>query len=79
MRPPPRITPREIVARAIIDPNGEHQLEVTVPNGVVGMIFDTLQVAQLKSVISQFETQSAFADGGPDFHHRKTIPLEATR
>lgn len=79
MRSAPRITPREIVARAILDPTGQHQLEVAVPNGVVGMIFTIDQVAQLKSVISQFEAQSVFADGGPDFHHRKTIPLEATR
>lgn len=79
MRGAPRITPGDIVARAILYPSGDHRLEVAVPSGVVGMYFDACQVAQLKAAIAQFEAQAIRADGGPDFHHRKTIPLEASR
>lgn len=79
MRPAPRITPGEIVAMAIIDPSGLHFLEVAVPSGIVAMKFDAGQVAQLKAAIAQFEAQAMRADGGPEFHHRKSIPLEVAR
>jgi hypothetical protein len=79
MRPAPRITPGDIVAMAIIEPSGQHFLEVAVPSGIVGMRFDAGQVAQLKTAIEQFETQTIRADGGPDFHNRKSIPLEVSR
>lgn len=79
MRPAPRITPGEIVAMAILDPSGTHFLEVAVPSGIVGMRFDAGQVEQLKSAILQFEAQTVAADGGPDFHNRKSIPLEIGR
>lgn len=78
-RPAPRIPVRDIVARAIIDPSGGHMLEVAVPSGVVAMQFNRDQVAQLKGAIAEFEANAVFADGGPDFHHRKSIPLGAGR
>lgn len=76
MRRAPRISVREIVAAAILDPNGAHQLEVAVPNGVVGMKFTRDQVLQLKGAIASFEAETARADGGPDFHNPRTVPLE---
>lgn len=79
MRPAPRITPGQIVAMAILDPSGGHFLEVAVPSGVVGMRFDAGQVEQLKTAIAQFEAQARRADGGPDFHNRKAVPLEVSR
>jgi hypothetical protein len=79
MRSAPRIDVREIVARAILDPNGAHQLEVAVPSGVVAMRFTREQVAQLKTAIGDFEAQTVRADGGPDFHNRKTVPVGVTR
>lgn len=79
MRQAPRITPGDIVARAILYPSGEHRLEVAVPSGIVGMYFNAGQVAQLKTAIAQFEAQAMRADGGPDFHHRKSVPLEVSR
>lgn len=75
-RPAPRITPGAIAAMAIIDPSGRHLLEVAVPSGIVAMLFDAGQVGQLKAAIAQFEAQANRADGGPDFFHRKSIPLE---
>jgi hypothetical protein len=79
MRQAPRITPGDIVAMAIIDPSGLHLLEVAVPSGIVGMRFDTGQVEQLKAAIEAFEAQTVRADGGPDFHNRRSIPLEVSR
>ncbi|WEK04542.1 MAG: hypothetical protein P0Y65_20595 [Candidatus Devosia phytovorans] len=79
MRPAPRITPGEIVARAILYPNGAHLLEVAVPSGIVGMKFDAGQVAQLEAAIVEFKAQAVSADGGPDFHHIKSVPLEVSR
>ncbi len=78
-RPAPRIAVRDIVARAILDPAGGHMLEVAVPSGVVAMKFNREQVAQLKGAIAEFEANTIVADGGPDFHHRKSIPLGAGR
>jgi hypothetical protein len=79
MRPAPRITPGDIVAMAIIDPSGSHFLEVAVPSGIVGMRFDAGQVAQLEAAIAEFKAQAMRADGGPDFHNRKLVPLEIGR
>jgi hypothetical protein len=78
-RPAPRITPSDIVASVILDPNGAHQLEVAVPSGIVGMRFTANQVPQLKSAIARFEAETTRADGGPDFHNRKVVPLEISR
>jgi hypothetical protein len=79
MRPAPRITPGDIVAMAILDPSGTHFLEVAVPSGIVGMRFDTGQVDQLEAAIAEFKAQAARADGGPDFHNRRLVPLEIGR
>lgn len=78
MRAAPRITPGDIVARAILNPAGDHLLEVAVPSGIVGMRFNHQQVAQLKSAIASFEAQSIRADGGPDFHNSRSVPLEVS-
>lgn len=79
MRPAPRIEVADIVARAILDPSGHHQLEVAVPSGIVGMKFNAGQVAQLKTAIALFEAETTRADGGRDFHNRKSIPIEVRR
>ncbi|MFP9138719.1 hypothetical protein ACLI1C_16185 [Devosia sp. XGJD_8] len=79
MRQAPRITPSDIVAGVILDPNGGHLLEVAVPSGIVGMRFTADQVPQLESAIAQFKAATTRADGGPDFHNRKFIPLEISR
>lgn len=78
-RPAPRIEVRDIVARGIFDPSGAHLLEVAVPSGVVSMQFNTAQVQQLKSAIAAFEAEGIVKDGGPDFHYRKSVPLEVKR
>lgn len=75
MRPAPRIEVRDIVAMAILEPNGGHLLEVAVPSGVVAMRFNREQVRQLKSAIAAYEAETIRADGGPDFHNRKVVPV----
>lgn len=75
MRPAPRIEVRDIVALAILEPNGAHLLEVAVPSGVVAMRFNREQVRQLKSAIAAYEAETIRADGGPDFHNRKVVPV----
>lgn len=78
-RPAPRIEVRDIVARGIFDPSGAHLLEVAVPSGIVGMRFTRAQVGQLKAAIADFEANATVADGGPDFHHRRSVPLGGGR
>ena len=78
-RAAPCIDMREIVARAHLDPNGAHQLEIAVPSGIVAMKFSADQVPQLKLAIAQYEAETIRADGGPDFYNPKTIHLEISR
>ena len=75
-RPAPRITPAEIIARVILDPNGGHQLEVAVPSEIVGMKFSAEQVRQLETACAAFRNLTIQADGGPDFYNRKTVAVE---
>lgn len=79
MRPAPRIELADIVARVILEPSGRHLLEVAVPSGIVGIKFTADQVPQLKAAIAQYEAVTIRADGGPDFHNRKSIPIEVSR
>lgn len=74
-----RIAVEEILARALLDPNGQHYLEVVVPSEVVGMRFTGDQVRQLEAACAQFRTVTSVADGGPDFHNRKFVSIEVKR
>lgn len=78
-RPAPRITPEEIIARVILDPNGGHQLEIAVPSEIVGMKFSAAQVRQLEQACARFRSITIEADGGPDFHNRKMVSIEVRR
>lgn len=78
-RPAPCINMPEMIARAHLDPNGAHSLEIAVPSGIVGMKFSANQVPQLKRAIEQFEAETIRADGGPDFYNPRTVPLEISR
>ena len=78
-RPAPCIAMPEIIARAHLDPNGAHSLEIAVPSGIVGMRFPADLVPQLKRAIAQYEAETIRADGGPDFYNPRTIPLEISK
>jgi hypothetical protein len=71
----PVIPVREIVARAVFNPSGGHELEIAVPSGIVGMTFSEEQVAQLERACAKFREHVTFEEGR-DTPHRKKIPLE---
>lgn len=75
-RPAPRYHAPQIVAGVILDPNGGHLLQVALPGQIVTMQYDTEQVEQLARAIERYRAVVVSADGGPDFHNRKFVPLE---
>jgi hypothetical protein len=75
-RPAPRIAPREIVARAVFQPAGSHQLEIAVPSGVVSMVFEEDMIPQIERAIASFREKVAFEEGRGGVQFQKSIPLE---
>ena len=76
-RPAPRITPREIVAGVKLDPNGAHELEITVPGGIVGMKFSRDQVAQLERLLERYRALVAVEDGSTiERHNPRFVAIE---
>lgn len=70
----------EIVdVRLVLDPSGDHRLVVETDGGIVIADYDAGQVKQLESAIEQFHSLTIQADGGPDFHNRRTVPIEVRR
>lgn len=76
-RPAPRYHAKSIIAGVVLDPNGAHLLQVAAPGEIVTMQFDRAQVDQLAQAIDAYRAQVTRADGGPDFHNRRFVPLEA--
>lgn len=74
-RPPPRIAVAEIVARAVFNPSGAHQLEIAVPSGLVSMTFEAQHVPQLERAIARFREHITFEEGR-ETARVKSIPLE---
>lgn len=68
-----------IDARAVLDPSGDHRLRIETDNGIMIVDYDAGQVKQLEAAIEQFKSLTLLADGGPDFHNRKVIPVEVRR
>lgn len=77
MRSAPRITPSEIIARLVFKPNGGHQLEVAVPSGIVGMVFEEHHIPQLERAIAQYRERVRFEEAmpGQESERAKSIPL----
>jgi len=78
-RPPPRYRPDEIVARCVLDPSGVHQLEVATVGGIMVAVYDAGTIPALENAIKQFRALTMRADGGPDFHNRRVVPIEVSR
>lgn len=78
-RPAPRYAPAEIVARCVLDPNGAHRLEVETSGGIMIAVYDAATLPALEAAIHQFRALTMRADGGPDFYHRRVVPIEVGR
>ncbi len=79
-RPLPRIAVSEIVAGVKLDPNGAHELEITVPGGIVGMKFNRDQVDQLEAIIAEYRGKVAVADGSTvEMHNPRFVAIEVRR
>ncbi len=76
-RPLPRIAPREIVAGVKLDPNGAHELEISVPGGIVGMKFTRDQVDQLERLLARYRALVAVEDGSTiERHNPRFVAIE---
>jgi hypothetical protein len=71
-----QIVADEISARVLLDPNGQHQLEICMPSEVMEYRFTQNQVVQLEAACARYRAITVRADGGPDFHNRKSVPIE---
>jgi hypothetical protein len=77
VRPAPRVTPTEILARVVFRPGGGHQLEIAVPSGVVSMLFEEDMIPQLERAIAGFREKVLFEEGRTgSVQFQKSIPLE---
>jgi hypothetical protein len=72
----PRYPTGEVVAQVVLDPNGDHRLEVTTTGGIMVAAYGADAVRKLAEAIEQFRTLTIHADGGRDFYHPKRISLE---
>ena len=79
MRRGPQYHAPIIHPRAQIDPSGDHRLLVETDGGLVIADYDAGQVQQLEEAIAQFKRLTVHADGGPDFHNRRYVPIEVGR
>ena len=79
MRRAPHYHAPLIHPRAQLDPSGDHRLLVETDGGLVIADYDAGQVQQLEEAIAQFKRLTVRADGGPDFHNRRFVPLEVNR
>ena len=75
----PRYHAEIIDARAVLDPSGDHRLLVETDNGIMIADYDAGQIKQLEAAIARFHSLTVQADGGPDFHNRRTVPVEVRR
>lgn len=78
-RPTPSYHPEQIVARVVLEPSGAHRLEVETTGGIMIVAYDANTIPQLEAACSQFRMLTTQADGGRDFHNRKTVALEIGR
>jgi hypothetical protein len=75
-RRPARYHAELVDVRVVLDPSGDHRLVVETDGGIMIAEYDAGQVQQLERAIDQFRSITIHADGGPDFHNRKTVPVE---
>lgn len=75
----PHYNADEIMARCVLDPNGDHRLEIETPNGIMLVAYGAKAIPALEAAIAQHRALCTRADGGPDFHNRRTISLEVKK
>jgi hypothetical protein len=75
----PRYHAELVDVRLVLDPSGDHRLLVETDGGIMIADYDAGQVKQLEEAIERFRSLTINADGGPDFHNRRTIPIEVRR
>jgi len=79
MRHMPTYRPDEIVARVVLEPSGSHRLDVETVGGIMIASYGAGAVEQIEAACAQFRAITARADGGPQFHNRKIVPVEVPR
>jgi len=75
----PRHHAELVDVRLVLDPAGDHRLLVETDGGIMIADYDAGQVKQLEQAIEQFHALTIQADGGPDFHNRRTRSIEVSR
>ena len=75
----PRYQTGQIFARCVLDPNGAHKLEVETTGGIMIACYGVENLPDLETAIEQFRALTTRADGGPDFHNRRVVPIEVRR
>jgi hypothetical protein len=75
----PRYHAQLVDVRLVLDPAGDHRLLVETDGGIMIADYDAGQIQQLERAIEQYHSLTISADGGPDFHNRRTVPIEVRR
>lgn len=79
MRHAPTYRANDVVARIVLEPSGGHRLEVETTGGIMIASYDAGAIQKIEAACAQFRAVTASADGGPDFHNRKIVPVEMRR
>ena len=75
----PRYQTGDIVARCVLDPNGDHRLEIETTGGIMIACYGVASIPALEAAIEQFRALATRADGGRDFYNRRVVPIEVSR
>lgn len=73
------VNTHDLDVRVILDPNGDHRLEVETASGFQIARYGAEEVLQLKRAIAQYESVVIRADGGPDFYNRRVVTLKVSQ
>lgn len=69
----------EIVARCVLEPGGDHRLEVETTGGILIACYGVDALPALEAAIERFRALVTRADGGPDFYNRRVVAIEVRR
>lgn len=75
-RPPPRYQADEVIANVVLNPSGNHRLEVTTTGGICIASYSAGAVQKIETAIDSFNRLTASAHGGSDLQNTKTIAVE---
>ena len=71
-----RLDDLSVLGRAILEPSGNHALEIVLDGSAASILLGRQQVRELRGLIESFEREMIFRDGGPDLQRRVFAPLE---